>query len=134
MPKISGAWCKISVNVNADKLIMAFNRAPMEVAKTIRVEMKKQLQEVQNEARLNHRFITRTGMLERSIDKTVDESGLIGIVYLNLALAPYARRIHQGWGTWNADQFLYIAFSKKIEQIKEALDRAVDRAFKKVGL
>ena len=51
-------------------------------------------------AQLNHRFISRSGNLERSAIPEVSASGLQGTVYLDGGLAPYAEYIHEGTGRY----------------------------------
>lgn len=53
---------------------------------------------VQEEARDTHRFTTRTGRLEHSIDAAIFTAGRIpyGVVALNEKTARYARFIHSG--------------------------------------
>lgn len=58
--------------------------------------MKTSLRTVARDAKLHHRFTTRTGKLERSVKYDVGESGLEGRVYLDAGVAPHAAPIHEG--------------------------------------
>ena len=62
--------------------------------KRLRQAIKASTIEVQDEAQTNHRFISRTGQLERSIDVKFNENG--GIVYIDSQSAPHGPFVHQG--------------------------------------
>lgn len=64
--------------------------------KRIRQAIKASTIEVQDEAQTNHRFISRTGQLERSIDVKFNENS--GIVYIDSQSAPHGPFVHQGTG------------------------------------
>ena len=64
--------------------------------KRIRQAIKVSTIEVQDEAQTNHRFISRTGQLERSIDVKFNENS--GIVYIDSQSAPHGPFVHQGTG------------------------------------
>jgi hypothetical protein len=126
----------LTVTVDTKKLEDALRKAPQEVEKTLRVELKQQLQKMQQLARMKsvHRFTTRTGFLERSIQQSVDQSGLFGIVKLVLGIAPYGAYVHEGHHSWKADQFLYRAFELRKEIIIKAINDAVSLAIQRAGL
>ena len=54
---------------------------------------------VQREARSRHRFIPRTGALEREIVYEVDGANLDGKIYFQMRRAPYAPFEHEPTGT-----------------------------------
>lgn len=62
--------------------------------KRLRQAIKASTIEVQDEAQTNHRFISRTGQLERSIDVKFNENS--GIVYIDSQSAPHGPFVHQG--------------------------------------
>jgi len=62
--------------------------------KRLRQAIKASTIEVQDEAQNNHRFISRTGQLERSIDVKFNENS--GIVYIDSQSAPHGPFVHQG--------------------------------------
>jgi len=62
--------------------------------KRIRQAIKASTIEVQDEAQTNHRFISRTGQLERSIDVKFNENS--GIVYIDSQSAPHGPFVHEG--------------------------------------
>lgn len=125
---------ELRVKIDDDNLKRALLAAPEAVSKTLRVELKKQLQEVQQYAKVHHRFTSRTYFLEKSIQQDVDQSGLFGIVKLVLGIAPYGTYVHEGHHSWKADQFLYNALERKKEQIYSAINTAVRTAIKKAGI
>ena len=64
--------------------------------KRLRQAIKASTIEVQGEAQTNHRFISRTGQLERSIDVKFNENN--GVVYIDSQSAPHGPFVHQGTG------------------------------------
>ena len=62
--------------------------------KRIRQAIKASTIEVQDEAQTNHRFTSRTGQLERSIDVKFNENS--GIVYIDSQSAPHGPFVHEG--------------------------------------
>jgi len=56
---------------NLEKLTAAFQRAPDAVKNQMRLALRVSLRNIQRRARSEHRFRTRTGNLERSIDTQV---------------------------------------------------------------
>ena len=62
--------------------------------KRLRQAIKASTIEVQDEAQTNHRFISRTGQLERSIDVKFNENS--GIVYIDSQSAPHGPFVHDG--------------------------------------
>lgn len=131
---------KLQMKVEARGLLDAFKKAPFETAKELRVEMKSQMSHLQRDAREHHRFVARTGMLERSVQFQVERSGLAGKAYLETGLAPYGVYVHQGHhvgrgkGGWKPDKFLYEAFDRLKPQFLREMGKAIDRALRKVGL
>lgn len=125
---------KLVVKVDTKRVSAAFAKFPQAMSRELRVAMKKEMSGVQRYARRNHRFITRSSMLARSVQTKVSTTGLFGEVYLDTGLAVYGPRIHRGWGTWRADKFLTMAFKKFKPSITANLTRAVHDAIRKVGL
>ena len=76
-------------------LLEAYSRAPAVVTGRLRVATKEALEMVQREARRSHRFHTRTGALERSVE-TASTGPASGVVFLNEAVAKHGAPIHDG--------------------------------------
>jgi len=132
------------INFKSKGLLASFVKMPQVVSKELRKELKTQLVDVQRKARREHRFTTRSGDLERSVDNPdVSKSGLSGEISLNTNIAPYARRIHEGGKnkldslgrrmTNKADPFLHDAFEAKQKDIEGGLQDAIGRAIRKAG-
>lgn len=128
----------------------------------IRLAVKESAFEVQEEARANHLFKTRTGALERSIEVDFNNGGTEGVVYLDTAVARYGPFVHEGtkphlilprnrkvlrWsvngrfifskkarhpGT-KKDQFLYKALYRKREDIKNIFLQHTNSALEEVA-
>lgn len=127
---------KLTVEVDAAKLLRAFQRSPEAISRELRVEMKQQMSSVAEEARTHHRFISRRGGagLEGAVSSKASLSGLVGKVFIDTARAIYGPRIHRGWGSWSADRFVFRAFRKKSAEVIRELEFAILRGFRKVGL
>jgi hypothetical protein len=86
------------------------------------------LQVAVTEARLLHRFKTRTGNLERSImsDIKKEQDNIIGKLFLQPSIADYGKWVHNGHGSWQPDTFLLNAKNKWFaiidQKIKEKLE------------
>ena len=118
---------------------------PVETTSELRKEIKTQLVEVQEIARANHKFITRSGDAERAIsDPVVSESGRIGYVDLSRNIAPDVRRLHEcgrnlrdSLGrrmTNKRDRFLFKAFKRQKGKIVKGLRKAIARAKRRAAL
>ena len=146
-----------------DKFIASMAAAPDAVFKRLKSEMKIQLQLIQDVAKSQHNYHSRTGSLQRDLDITVDQSGLSGTIRLDTAL-PYAASIHDGSrphkilpkgkflkfvpkggnnfvfskgvnhpGT-KPDPFLYNAAAKQEPDFINGMEAALRMAFKECGL
>lgn len=82
---------KISLAVNTDALVRAFEAAPEKTRQVVRQQVKMAVRDIREEARDNHRFITRTGEAEKSIQSEANDAE--GRVYLASAVAVYQ---HEG--------------------------------------
>ena len=70
---------------NIENLVLAFDKAPKKVKSNLKLAINKSLRNIQEEARRKHKFISRSGNLERSIAKQT-LSDFRGTVFLNEAL------------------------------------------------
>ena len=124
----------MKLTVNASGVLGAFKRSPGVFEREIRIAVKEWLTEVQVEARQVHKFVTRSGGLERSVQ--VDYSPKISgsKVYLELGIARYGPYIHEGFKSWKADRFLTEAAERKKPELTEKISEAIGRAIRKVGL
>lgn len=64
--------------------------------KGIKNAMERSISKVHNYAATHHRFTTRTGALDRSIQSEVTNGGLHGSVWLDTRIAKYGPFVHQG--------------------------------------
>lgn len=122
----------IKFKVDKKKFIRALLRAPKEFSTELNREIAVQMEDVKEQAGDKHRYKTRSGELDRSItSKKVRD--FTGQVFLDRSRAIYGPRIHQGWGTWRPDPFLFTAFIKRRRIIRREFQKALERAFKKAG-
>lgn len=77
--------------------------APEMTRNTTATALGKSARAVQEYARAKHRFISRSGALERSVDYTVNAEAMEAQVYLDQSVAFYGLFIHDGTGTWGPD-------------------------------
>jgi hypothetical protein len=82
-------------------------------------------------AKTVHRHNDLSSDLDKSIHYKTDEKGLGVEIWADLGLAPYARRIHYGWGTWAADKYLENAFNKFAAGLGDRIHKAIARAIEK---
>ena len=67
-----------------NELIQAFEKAPGEVRREMRLALAVSLRDVQRRARAQHRFRTRSGNLERDIDsEIIQDWPVVGRVFIN---------------------------------------------------
>lgn len=135
---------KVDISRDKDALLAALIRAPEAMTKHIRVAMKEGMLDITEQARKAHRFTTRSGMLERSMQTKVTRSGFTGEAYLDLGIAPYARRIHEGGGgkrdrlgrrmTNKPDKFLHQAAEAKETQVRDRLNEGIRDGLREAGL
>jgi hypothetical protein len=81
-----------------ENLVAAFAKIPEIAAKNMRVAIKEGLQEVEDYARKNHKYISRSGNADRAYKTDIDESGLSGTLRLDgkISNAPYVFPLHEG--------------------------------------
>lgn len=82
---------EISLAVDTDKLVRAFESAPAKTRQIVERQVKMAVRDIREEARDNHRFISRSGAAEKSIQS--EASGNEGSVWLGSAVAVYQ---HEG--------------------------------------
>ncbi len=81
----------VELSHDFDKLVRAFEAAPDQTRDMVRRQVKMAVRDIQEEARDNHRFITRSGLTEKSIMSLVKDNQ--GTVMLTNSIAVYQ---HEG--------------------------------------
>lgn len=137
----------------------SLKKYPEDLTKELRRASKRSASVVEEYAKQNHRFTTRTGTLVKSIKAyggvgvdVVSRKGFFGKVgdalfgknkkangYVNLVLhdegqplgTKYGKYVHQGHGSWGADRFIDNAVNKHVRMIHAAWNRAFDNANKR---
>ena len=87
-----------TVEINTKAVEKSLLKASNAIAKELRISMKEACQGIAKEAKSNHKFQTRHGQLERSVQFDVASNGLMGRVYLDEGICPYAPYVHEGTG------------------------------------
>lgn len=99
---------QIGFKVDAKQLAQAFDAAPDLIRQQMTLAMKKATRNVAERARREHRFVTRGGRLEGSIDEGMESMDpLVGYVSVGNANAPYAAAIHGGSGLYGPKHARY---------------------------
>jgi hypothetical protein len=123
----------IVITCDATKLLAALAKAPDELTKSIDTTLKKEMQDVILDAQQTHRFITRTGMTEHSIQQRSPQMMVVED-YLDTGIASYGVYTHEAHGTWAPDRFLYNAFNRRVEKLVENVEKTINNVFRKLGL
>lgn len=86
----------LRLEFDSRRLLAALDKAPIVVARELRVEMKQGLRAVKVDAQTHHRFNTGHGTLEKAIKHEVADTGLEGRVYADSGIAPHSAPVHDG--------------------------------------
>lgn len=86
----------LSIEIQSEDVFKALERAPEIVSAELRKGLKDVLYAVATDARNNHRFSSKSGGVERSVQVKVEDSGLSGKVFLNTGVTEYAGYVHDG--------------------------------------
>lgn len=81
----------VEITREFEKLVRAFEAAPIQTRDMVRRQVKMAVRDVREYARDHHRFVTRSGMTEKSIMSEVKENQ--GTVYLGSSTAVFQ---HEG--------------------------------------
>lgn len=89
---------EIKINIKGPSLLAAaFEKLPFDTHNKMRLAMLRGMRDIQETARTQHRFTSRTATLERAVEtKIVSDSPLVGSAYINEVMAPYGKYIHKG--------------------------------------
>lgn len=79
-----------------DEVRQALKDAPAELVKALRIEWGIIGKEIQKEARLNHKYTTRSGNLDRSVSYRTEPNAKGLTMFLNRGVAPYGAAVHDG--------------------------------------
>lgn len=82
------------------KLLAAAERSPKLAHEAMVLALGKSAREVQTLARAKHRFRSKTTMLEKSVEFTVDKREMNATVFLNEKVASYGPFVHDGTGIY----------------------------------
>lgn len=120
---------------NADEIQRMFRECGEVARDAARLEMQKLGRDITRSAVEDHRYVADTHDLEKSIHYRTEtsEDNVSLKVFADLGYAPYARRIHQGWGTWAADPFLERPFLAALKVLPDRITAAISRAVKRAS-
>jgi hypothetical protein len=103
-----------------------------EIEDEIEGALDKTFTKIADEARIVHRFKTRTGRLKSAVQTEVQ--GYSARAFINDGLAPHGKYIHDGFKSWAPDPFLEDALRRNELSIGNDIESAVSRAITKSGL
>ena len=129
---------KLSIKLDDSKLLSALDRFPDAVLNNIKDALHVGSRDIQDHARQNHRYTTRSGHLANSIRNEVDESLLVAYVGLDTGVAHYGEMVHDG----TKSHFIFpkqrkalrfvagnrIAFSKRVRHPGTKPDKFIEKA------
>ena len=99
---------EVGFKLDAKRLAQAFDNAEGKLRGELILTMKKAARNVALRAKREHRFVTRGGRLEASIDDGLQSSDpIVGYVTAGGANAPYAAVIHGGSGLHGPNRARY---------------------------
>lgn len=83
--------------------------------------------EIVLEAKANHRFISRSNNLERSIINTliIKKNKIISNFKLDNRIANYGKYIHNGFKSWKSDLFLENAINNSVKNLKQLIKQKI---------
>lgn len=91
----------ISIKIDAERLLKAFRAAPAAIRSEMKQAMQTGIRDILKRARQEHRFVSQSGALERSMEGgIVAENPLTGEITAGGGKAIYARFIHEGTGLY----------------------------------
>jgi len=120
----------MQIIIDTSHIKKTFGDLPKEIEIEILIEMKEQLTQIQRLARINHRHITRTTMLNQSIQTEIH--GQTGEVGFDPSIADYGKYVHEGHGTWAPDRFIDQAVEQREPEIISGFERAINKGISKV--
>ena len=86
---------------NQEKALRALQGAPKELGRSFSLALKASARDIQAGAIQDHRFTSRSGNADRSVQSNV--TGLKGRVFLDTGIAPYSPFLHEGTGVFGPD-------------------------------
>ena len=89
----------ISIKIDAERLLETFRAAPAAIRSEMKQAMQIGIRDILKRARQEHRFVSQSGALERSMEGgIVAENPLDGEITAGGGKASYARFIQEGTG------------------------------------
>jgi hypothetical protein len=137
MPGIGAGDIQIKIDLSRFKLEGLGREISAAAGRAIKSEMA----EVVRDAKKNHRYISHTRQLEKSVVLDNNPIPLTAHAHLDTGIAFYGPYVHEGHGThanpapghyvWNPDQFLYEALDRREPHVQENVERAIEAAIRK---
>ena len=129
-----------------NNLVSDLEKVPTSIQTAVRKAIKQGLVDIGKHAGRHHRYKAQSGNLDKAYGPTelgppggpkLTERGntLKGELFLSRekSSTPYARRIHEGFGTWQPDKFLDRAVRAKRLDFEKLVSTEVIKAIKKAG-
>lgn len=87
---------EFSAQIDTRQLNRAFNAFPQQLRSNLSLGLKIHSRYVQEEARRKHRFTSRSGATELSIENRVNERDLTSRIGINKSVSPHGGFVHDG--------------------------------------
>lgn len=102
---------QLSIKIDRTKALSALQKFPKELGDSLRRTVKAGVRDIQVGAIQDHKFTSRSGNADRSIQ--TDVNGLRGRVFLDTGIAPYSPHLHEGTGFYGDRGHAYRVEPKK---------------------
>ena len=122
----------IKFEIKSNDAVSALEDFADNVEAVAKLALDESFDKVAKDAKIHHRFKSRTGTLKNAIKSVREEYG--ASVYVDESLADYGKYIHDGFGTWAPDKFLDEALADNEQKIVRDVEKAISKEIRKEGL
>jgi hypothetical protein len=111
---------RFTLNADTTELSKALNKYPRILIENTVLALEIGARNIQNEARANHKFISRSGLagLEGAVDTEVNETTLESAVGFNQSSVKYGEYIHEGTGLYGPKRKKYLIKPKNRKMLQ----------------
>jgi len=101
-----------------------------DVLEAYRLGFKIALRDMNQKARKDHRYERRSGDLEKATNFGINKNKVSGKIFIADDIAPHGKYIHEGFKSWNPDQFIY----KATQNADSIIANEIEKQLKKKGI
>ena len=120
------------IKIISSKATNFLKKKEKDVLEAYRLGFKIALRDMNQKARKDHRYNRQTGSLERATSSSLNSSkvNVSGKIFIADDIAPHGKYIHEGFKSWNPDQFIYEA-TRNADSI---IVNEIEKQLKKKGI